>query len=113
MGKSKKRCGKTFGGKKNCLGGNFWKNFKKKNLRGNFRGEVYFGGRVVGEECWEIKKKLWKFFWGGEFWGDIGGKKFGALFEAGDQGPVALTVGVVLGPVLNLSKSFQINCVKR
>ena len=28
-------------------------------------------------------------------------------------GPVALTVGVVLGPVLNLSKSFQINCVKR
>ena len=31
----------------------------------------------------------------------------------GIQGPVALTVGVVLGPVLNLSKSFQINCVKR
>ena len=29
------------------------------------------------------------------------------------QGPVALTVGVLLGPVLNLSKSFQINCVKR
>ena len=28
-------------------------------------------------------------------------------------GRVALTVGVVLGPVLNLSKSFQINCVKR
>ena len=28
------------------------------------------------------------------------------------QGPVILTVGVVLGPVLNLSKSFQINCVK-
>ena len=28
-------------------------------------------------------------------------------------GPVALTVGVILGPVLNLSKSFQINCVKR
>ena len=33
--------------------------------------------------------------------------------EAGVQGRVALTVGVVLGPVLNLSKSFQINCVKR
>ena len=31
----------------------------------------------------------------------------------GMQGRVALTVGVVLGPVLNLSKSFQINCVKR
>ena len=27
--------------------------------------------------------------------------------------PAPVTVGVVLGPVLNLSKSFQINCVKR
>ena len=26
--------------------------------------------------------------------------------------PVVLTVGVGLGPVVNFSKSFQINCVK-
>ena len=34
-------------------------------------------------------------------------------YETCATGRVALTVGVVLGPVLNLSKSFQINCVKR
>ena len=61
LGKSKKRCGKTFGGKKNCLGGQLLEKFQKKK----FEGEFYFGGRVVGEECWEIKKKLWKFFFGG------------------------------------------------
>ena len=33
--------------------------------------------------------------------------------QDGILGPVTLTVGVVLGPVLNVSKSFQINCVKR
>ena len=25
---------------------------------------------MVGEECWEIKKKLWK-FGGGNFWGKV------------------------------------------
>ena len=33
--------------------------------------------------------------------------------DRGVPGPVQLTVGVVLAPVLNLSESFQINCVKR
>ena len=37
-----------------------------------------------------------------------------STLKLGIQGPVTLTVGVVLGPVLNLWKSFQINyCVKR
>ena len=41
---------------------------------GNFKGEVYVGGRVVGEECCEIKKKnLWVIFFGGggDFWGKV------------------------------------------
>ena len=33
-------------------------------------------------------------------------------FKPEVQRPVAITVGVVLGPVLNLSESFQMNCVK-
>ena len=57
-GKVKKRCGKTFGGvglTHFFRGGNFWKNFKKKILGGNFKGGSYVGGgRVVGEECCEI-----------------------------------------------------------
>ena len=81
LGKSKKKVWEHFGGgvKKNFRGAIFGKIPQKKFEGGILGGEVMLGGRVVGEECWEFKKKknFAKTNWGGGIWGGHWGEKIG------------------------------------
>ena len=74
LGKSKKKVWENFGGVKQIFRGQFLEKFQKKIWGGILGGKLCWG-RVVGEECWEIKKKLWKF--GGEFLGKSKKKVWG------------------------------------
>ena len=52
LGESKKKVRENFGGEFFRGGGNFWKNFKKKDFRGNFKGGSYVGGFSHGFLPW-------------------------------------------------------------
>ena len=52
------------------------------------------------------KKEFCKNKLGGEFGGDIGGKKLGALFEAGDQDPYPVPACTLPPPNTKLAWNF-------